>query len=107
MTRAPPTHLHPTPPTLSHLQAEQFLPVAEVLARTGEHATNFKNFFQTKMPPEEGFPVRFSIPVFPTITATVTFEMCETRRAVPRGQFEVPQNFKLGAYVERGWIRQL
>ena len=77
------------------------------MARTGSHAENFKRFFSRKMPVGAGFPVRFTIPVFPTITATVTFELCETRRAVPAALFEVPADFAVGAYVERGWIRQL
>ena len=89
------------------MQCEQFLPVAEVMARTGAHAENFKRFFSRKMPQGAGFPVRFTMPVFPTITATVTFELCETRRAVPASLFAVPADFKVGAYVERGWIRQL
>lgn len=59
------------------------------------------------MPVGTGFPVRFSIPVFPTITATITFELMETRRSVPKGHFEIPPDFKRGAYVEKGWIRQL
>ncbi len=83
------------------------MPVAEVVARTGAHAENFKRFFQRKMPVGAGFPVRFTIPVFPTITATVTFDFCETQRAVAKSIFNIPADFKIGAYVERGWIRQL
>lgn len=91
------------------LTVEQFLPVAEVMARTGKHAENMRRFFNTKMPVGAGFPVKFSIPVFPTITATITFEFCEAHpsRRPPKGRFELPADIKMGAYVERGFIRQL
>lgn len=89
------------------MQVEQFLPVAEVMARTSRHAENIRRFFESKMPAGAGFPVRFTIPVFPTITATISFEMCDTHRSPPRSMFELPDDFKLGAYVERGFIRQL
>jgi hypothetical protein len=89
------------------LTPEQFLPVAEMMARTSEHAANFTSFFRTKFPRDAGFPVRFSIPVFPTVTATVTMEQMDTYRAPPKGFFEVPKDFKMGAYIERGFLRQL
>jgi hypothetical protein len=121
------------------ITVKQFLPIAEVLGRTSSHAANFKRFFRTKMPPGAGFPVRFSIPVFPTITATITAELCDTRRSPPASLFKVPPDYKMcvrgallkvppplppthvappsqhknvylinrGAYVERGFIRQL
>ena len=89
------------------LTAAQFLPVAEIMARSGRHAENFSSFFKHKMPDGAGFPVKFEIPAFPTITATVTFEQCEVRRSPPAAIFELPADYKMGAYQERGWIRQL
>lgn len=89
------------------ISVEQFLPVAEVMARTSRHATNIRRFFSTKMPVGAGFPVRFTMPVFPAITATVTFEFCDTYRSPARSLFEVPKDYKMGAYVERGFVRQL
>ena len=89
------------------LSVEQFLPVAEVMARTGRHAENFSAFFRNKMPAGAGFPVQFTIPAFPTITAKITFEQCEVRRAPPAAIFDLPADFAMGAYQERGWIRQL
>ena len=85
----------------------QFLPIAEILGRTSDHAANFKRFFRSKMPPGAGFPVRFTIPVFPTITATITVELCDTRRAPSASLFQVPKDYAMGAYVEKGFIRQL
>ena len=89
------------------LTPEQFLPVAEMMSRTSDHAQNFKAFFETKMPKGAGFPVKFEISVFPTVTATVTFAYMNTTTPVPRSMFEVPRDFKMGAYVERGFLRQL
>jgi hypothetical protein len=77
------------------------------MARTSKHAENTRRFFSSKMPRGAGFPVRFTIPVFPTITATVTFEYCDVRRSPPKSMFELPEDYKMGAYMERGWIRQL
>jgi hypothetical protein len=77
------------------------------MARTARHAANFRAFFERKMPRTAGFPVQFSLPVFPTITATVTFNYCSTSRSPVKGLFELPPEYKLGCYVERGWIRQL
>ena len=82
------------------------LPIAAALARTGEHFHNFRKFFEHRMPPEAGFPVRFAIPVFPTVTATITFGKC-TLHSPPAALFDVPDEYKMGAYVEKGFIRQL
>ncbi len=104
---APPLPSLPRPADQFPISVEQFLPIAEVMARTSRHAENFKRFLRSKMPAGAGFPVRFSVPVFPTITATITFEMCDTRRSPPASYFAVPADYKMGAYVERGFIRQL
>lgn len=89
------------------VQVTKFLPVAEMMARTSRHAENFRSFFQSKFPAGAGFPVRFTIPVFPTITATITFEHVDVRRPPPKTAFEIPADYKMGAYVEKGWVRQL
>uniref|UniRef100_A0A671NQS6 Ankyrin repeat domain-containing protein 13C-like n=1 Tax=Sinocyclocheilus anshuiensis TaxID=1608454 RepID=A0A671NQS6_9TELE len=47
------------------------LNVLEVIAPF-KHFNKLREFVQMKLPP--GFPVKLDIPVFPTITATVTFE---------------------------------
>jgi len=77
------------------------------MARTGRHAENFRAFFQSKLPVGAGFPVRFSIPALPTITATINFEHCDTRRSPSKLAFVIPEDYKMGAYVDKGWIRQL
>lgn len=88
------------------LTREQMLPIAAALARTGAHFDNFKRFFEHHMPPEAGFPVRFSIPVFPTVTATITFGECNL--VTPAEElFSVPKDYAMGEYEEQGFIRQL
>jgi hypothetical protein len=89
------------------LTTEQFLPVAEIMARTSRHAANIRRFFSSKLPAGAGFPVRFTLPVFPTVTATVTFDFCDPYRPPAKSLFTIPDDFKMGAYVERGFIRQL
>lgn len=76
------------------------------MARTASHFKNVQRFFENKMPAKAGFPVRFQLPVFYTINATVTFSKCKL--VTPDASlFEVPADFKWGAYKERGMIRQL
>ncbi|XP_016300876.1 ankyrin repeat domain-containing protein 13C-like [Sinocyclocheilus anshuiensis] len=53
------------------LSIESLLNVLEVIAPF-KHFNKLREFVQMKLPP--GFPVKLDIPVFPTITATVTFE---------------------------------
>lgn len=88
------------------LSVGDMLPIAEAMARTGDHYVNFEQFFQTTMPPDAGFPVRFTIPFLPTITATITFTNCalDTPDA---SLFACPDDYEMGAYRERGFIRQM
>ena len=88
------------------LTREQMLPIAQALARTGAHFQNFRKFFEHKMPPEAGFPVQFSIPVLPTVKATITFGAC-TLTTPPAELFAVPDDYAMGEYEEKGFIRQL
>ncbi|XP_072297766.1 ankyrin repeat domain-containing protein 13C-like [Eucyclogobius newberryi] len=53
------------------LGIESLLNVLEVVAPF-KHFNKLREFVQMKLPP--GFPVKLDIPVFPTITATVTFQ---------------------------------
>uniref|UniRef100_A0A3Q1B1W6 Ankyrin repeat domain-containing protein n=1 Tax=Amphiprion ocellaris TaxID=80972 RepID=A0A3Q1B1W6_AMPOC len=66
----------PAPNTISweeYITAEhgKLLNVLEVIAPF-KHFNKLREFVQMKLPP--GFPVKLDIPVFPTITATVTFQ---------------------------------
>ncbi|XP_059393062.1 ankyrin repeat domain-containing protein 13C [Carassius carassius] len=53
------------------LGIESLLNVLEIVAPF-KHFNKLREFVQMKLPP--GFPVKLDIPVFPTITATVTFQ---------------------------------
>ena len=73
------------------LAMADFLPVFEVLALTNEQYASLERFFSTTLPP--GFPVRFSLPVMPAVSATVTFTRCELV-SPPAHLFEVPDGYK-------------
>ena len=65
-----------------------------------------KRFFETRLPDGEGFPVQFSIPVFPTVTVTVKMEAMDLTPPEEHW-FVIPADYRMGAYVERTVIRQL
>ncbi|XP_061696276.1 ankyrin repeat domain-containing protein 13C-like [Syngnathoides biaculeatus] len=72
------------------LGIESLLNVLEVVAPF-KHFNKLREFVQMKLPP--GFPVKLDIPVFPTITATVTFQ--EFHRDRFEGSlFVIPSDFK-------------
>ncbi|XP_030629664.1 ankyrin repeat domain-containing protein 13C-like [Chanos chanos] len=78
------------------LAIESLLNVLEVIAPF-KHFSKLREFVQMKLPP--GFPVKLDIPVFPTITATVTFqefrydEFEESIFAIPVDYKEDPNRF--------------
>ncbi len=70
--------------------------VMTILNLVAPHHPNIRKllqFMKTRMP--EGFPVKMSLPVFPTITANVTISKCKIGRArdIPDGFFEVPSSY--------------
>ncbi|XP_031721071.1 ankyrin repeat domain-containing protein 13C-like [Anarrhichthys ocellatus] len=72
------------------LGIESLLNVLEVIAPF-KHFNKLREFVQMKLPP--GFPVKLDIPVFPTITATVTFQ--EFRYDVfEESTFFIPAEYK-------------
>uniref|UniRef100_A0A3Q3FJT0 Ankyrin repeat domain 13C n=1 Tax=Kryptolebias marmoratus TaxID=37003 RepID=A0A3Q3FJT0_KRYMA len=72
------------------LSIESLLNVLEVIAPF-KHFNKLREFVQMKLPP--GFPVKLDIPVFPTITATVTFQ--EFRYDEFDGSiFTIPNDYK-------------
>lgn len=72
------------------LGIESLLNVLEVIAPF-KHFNKLREFVQMKLPP--GFPVKLDIPVFPTITATVTFQ--EFRYDEFDGAiFTIPEDYK-------------
>ncbi|KAF6107458.1 ankyrin repeat domain 13C [Phyllostomus discolor] len=72
------------------LGIQSILNVLEVVAPF-KHFNKLREFVQMKLPP--GFPVKLDIPVFPTITATVTFQ--EFRYDEFDGSiFTIPDDYK-------------
>ena len=51
------------------LTVQQVLPVIDVFARTSTHLEHVSRFLQTKLPP--GFPIAFSVPIVPSVSAKV------------------------------------
>uniref|UniRef100_A0ACB8F3R1 Ankyrin repeat domain-containing protein 13C n=1 Tax=Sphaerodactylus townsendi TaxID=933632 RepID=A0ACB8F3R1_9SAUR len=83
-------------PVPSTNDCKRLLNVLEVIAPF-KHFNKLREFVQMKLPP--GFPVKLDIPVFPTITATVTFqefrydEFDESIFTVPDDYKEDPSRF--------------
>lgn len=73
---------------------------------SSKHFKSMKKFFETRLPEGKGFPVQFSLPVFPTVTATVKVTSMDLT-APPEERFRVPDDYEMGKYVERTFIRQL
>lgn len=97
------------------LSIEQILPVVEIMARSKDHWENFSRFFRTKMP-EEGFPVKFQIPIFPTVSATVSFIDCQifhsddemdSVESMRLNEFRVPDDYDKNNYEDRSLWKQL
>jgi hypothetical protein len=55
-------------------------------ARTSTHLEHVHRFLQTKLP--AGFPVAFSVPIVPSVSARVSFEQVEVR-AVAEDRLQV------------------
>uniref|UniRef100_A0A3Q3KT50 Ankyrin repeat domain 13C n=1 Tax=Mastacembelus armatus TaxID=205130 RepID=A0A3Q3KT50_9TELE len=72
------------------LGIESLLNVLEVIAPF-KHFNKLREFVQMKLPP--GFPVKLDIPVFPTITATVTFQEFRYDE-FDQSIFTVPNDYK-------------
>uniref|UniRef100_A0A8C9ST65 Ankyrin repeat domain 13C n=1 Tax=Scleropages formosus TaxID=113540 RepID=A0A8C9ST65_SCLFO len=72
------------------LGIESLLNVLEVIAPF-KHFNKLREFVQMKLPP--GFPVKLDIPVFPTITATVTFQEFHYDE-FDASNFTIPNDYK-------------
>eukprot|EP01137_Pigoraptor_chileana_P000350 Opistho-2@36367 len=72
------------------LRMDQLRPLLELLAQTNKHFERLSDFLDNKLPP--GFPVKMEMPMFPTVTVTVTFE--GFRSTTPdKALFHVPPGF--------------
>ncbi|KAL8570041.1 hypothetical protein ACOMHN_036318 [Nucella lapillus] len=73
------------------MTVEIALDVLEVVAPFKQFQ-KLRDFMMTKLP--SGFPVKIDIPVFPTITAMVTFTLFEWRNDLETELFQIPADFR-------------
>ncbi|KAL3869207.1 hypothetical protein ACJMK2_041917 [Sinanodonta woodiana] len=73
------------------MTVDVLLDVLEVIAPFKQFQ-KLREFMMNKLPP--GFPVKIEIPVFPTVTAKITFNFFEWRTDLPDKLFTVPRNYR-------------
>jgi hypothetical protein len=82
------------------LALDTVIGILEMLAPQHRHIEKLKSFIQNNLPP--GFPVKIEIPVFPTVTAQVTF-MDYSAQPVDSSLFQVPKDYNEDAqHFEQG-----
>jgi len=65
----------------------------DLVAPHHPNISKLRNFLTVKMP--EGFPIKLTLPVFPTISADVTFAECDIgTEMVPQSMFELPDEYR-------------
>ncbi|KAF9092193.1 Ankyrin repeat domain-containing protein 13C, partial [Mortierella sp. AM989] len=71
------------------LTIEKILPLLEVIGMDNNRLVGkLKEFLEYQLPP--GFPIRANIPVFPSLSADVTFVNYDAQRVIEDDMFEVP-----------------
>ncbi|KAF9353605.1 Ankyrin repeat domain-containing protein 13C [Mortierella sp. AD094] len=84
------------------LTIEKILPLLEVIGMDNNRLVGkLKEFLEYQLPP--GFPIRANIPVFPSLSADVTFVNYDAQRVIEDSMFEVPGSDE--GYVEGFVIR--
>ncbi|KAF8924550.1 Ankyrin repeat domain-containing protein 13C [Dissophora ornata] len=84
------------------LTVEKILPLLEVIGMDNNRLVGkLREFLEFKLPP--GFPIRANIPVYPSLSADVTFVNYDADRVIGDDMFEVPG--KDEGYVEGHVIR--
>ncbi|XP_064605134.1 ankyrin repeat domain-containing protein 13C-A-like [Liolophura sinensis] len=73
------------------MTVEALLDVLEVISPFKQFQ-KLREFMTSKLPP--GFPVKIEIPVFPTVTAKVTFNEFEWKDDLPAAMFLIPRSFR-------------
>ncbi|KAG0083764.1 Ankyrin repeat domain-containing protein 13C [Podila epicladia] len=84
------------------LTIEKILPLLEVIGMDNNRLVGkLKEFLEFKLPP--GFPIRANIPVYPTLSADVTFVNYDAQRVIEDDMFDIPD--KDSGYEEGFVIR--
>ncbi|CAD5111853.1 DgyrCDS1117 [Dimorphilus gyrociliatus] len=73
------------------MTVEQVLDVLEIVAPLKQYK-KLREFMDTKLPP--GFPVKIEIPVFPTVTAKVTFQQFKWDDSLAEDLFIIPNEYR-------------
>ncbi|KAL6062245.1 Ankyrin repeat domain-containing protein 13B [Balamuthia mandrillaris] len=71
---------------------EELVPLFAILSPKNKHFERLQDFM--KIIPDYGFPVRIEIPVFPTVSGSVTFGRYEEPESIPSDLFEIPSDYK-------------
>jgi len=92
------------------LTLAQMLPLAKALAVSSRQHESLVAFLERRLP--AGFPVQFTLAVFPTVSATVTFGRCAVYQRGADGSahpdaptqqlFEIPDDYARGKYKNFG-----
>ncbi|XP_064624930.1 ankyrin repeat domain-containing protein 13C-like isoform X2 [Lineus longissimus] len=72
------------------MTVEVLMDVLEVIAPF-KHFNKLRDFMLTRLPP--GFPVKIEIPVFPTVTAKITFQVFKYDNNIPGHKFRIPRDY--------------
>ncbi|KAG0202555.1 hypothetical protein BGX33_009586 [Mortierella sp. NVP41] len=92
-----------TAPTFP-LTIEKILPLLEVIGMDNNRLVGkLKEFLEYKLPP--GFPIRANIPVYPSLSADVTFVNYDAHKIIEDEMFEVPgedQGYTEGFVIRPG-----
>lgn len=86
------------------LTIEKILPLLEVIGMDNNRLVGkLKEFLEYKLPP--GFPIRANIPVYPSLSADVTFVNYDAHKVIEDEMFEVPgedQGYSEGFVIRPG-----
>ncbi|KAF9206491.1 hypothetical protein BGZ49_002359 [Haplosporangium sp. Z 27] len=86
------------------LTIEKILPLLEVIGMDNNRLVGkLKEFLEYQLPP--GFPIRANIPVFPSLSADVTFVNYDAQRVIEDDMFEIPgtdQGYEEGFVIRPG-----
>lgn len=77
------------------MSVKALLDVLEVIAPFKQFS-KLRDFMQTKLP--SGFPVKIDIPVFPTVTAKITFQQFSWEDSIPSSRFTIPRDYREDPY---------
>ncbi|KAG0224380.1 Ankyrin repeat domain-containing protein 13C [Actinomortierella wolfii] len=93
---------HQTPAQRFPLTIDRILPLLEVIGMDNNRLVGkLREFLEYKLPP--GFPIRANIPLYPSLSADVTFVNFDSNREIGEDMFEIPDERQ--GYVEGFVIR--